>query len=248
MTRQKIPHDCEKKKEYAEQRSYVTKLGTLVTLLCFSMREEHTNNHHFDHFIIHNKVTFWSCTSSPFWLFTLRLCRAHSWESSAPYWRGRRKRVRDKNRPNYRKHVAADNKTLIEHLDNFTFVSSWSLPPFNVHHVSEHKHCYSYRLFLGRQLRVSYKAWPGTKQDLPLHWGSQTPGSNQRLVMSPWSWWWHLDQDPSPWWPRSMSPWPCPVYLPILLSSLTCTSGPRYVKSLFSCERSSSILKCLLVF
>ena len=51
VTRQKIPHDLEKNKEYAEQSSYVTKLGTLVTLLCFSMREEdHLNNHYFDPF------------------------------------------------------------------------------------------------------------------------------------------------------------------------------------------------------
>ena len=27
------------------------------------------------------------------------------------------------------------NKTLVQLLDNFTFISAWKLPPFNVHHV-----------------------------------------------------------------------------------------------------------------
>lgn len=197
VTRQKIAHDCEEEKEYSEQSSYVTKLGTLVTLFCFSMRMTLWTIINYQ-LMNHDIITFWNCISSPFLIVYTKTWRPHSWESSAPYWTGQRKRVRDKNRLNYRKHVAADNKTLIEHLDNFTFVSSWILPPFKVHHVREHKDndCFSCKIFLGRQLRVSDKAWPRAKQDLPLYWGSQTPSSDQRwevsdiimiVIMSSWS-------------------------------------------------------------
>ena len=81
-------------------------------------------------------------------------------------------RVRNKNRVNYRKHVAADNSTLLQHLDNFTYVSSWSLPPFNVHHVSQDTiitRNIDKVTSAGRKLRVRDQAWPGEERDIPVH-------------------------------------------------------------------------------
>ena len=63
------------------------------------------------------------------------LCREHSWQSSAPFWDNKKKHVRKNKKFNYRKHVDVSNKTLVQLLDNFTFISAWKLPPFNVHHV-----------------------------------------------------------------------------------------------------------------
>ena len=63
------------------------------------------------------------------------LCRPHSWQSSAPAWKEKKKRL-DKNF-NYRAHVDVRNKTLIQHLDSFTTVTAWTLPPFKLHNVME---------------------------------------------------------------------------------------------------------------
>jgi len=82
--------------------SYVTKMTSIVTLICFSMRE-------------------------------------HSWQSSAPFWDNKKKHVRKNKKFNYRKHVDVSNKTLVQLLDNFTFISAWKLPPFNVHHVGSYE-------------------------------------------------------------------------------------------------------------
>jgi len=81
--------------------SYVTKLKSLVTLICFSERK-------------------------------------HKWESTAPFWNDKRKRILSSKKFNYRKHVDVSNKTLLETLDSFNYTTAWQLPSFNVHHVGSY--------------------------------------------------------------------------------------------------------------
>ena len=68
-------------------------------------------------------------------LFPHHHTRPHSWQSTAPAWREKKKRL-EKNF-NYRVHVDVSNKTLIQHLDSFTSVTAWTLPPFKLHNVME---------------------------------------------------------------------------------------------------------------
>ena len=73
-------------------------------------------------------------------LFSLKyfsVFRPHSWQSTAPAWREKKRRL-EKNF-NYRSLVDVSNKTLLQHLDTFTTITAWTLPPFKLHNVIENK-------------------------------------------------------------------------------------------------------------
>ena len=94
---------CPCEKNNLDSNSYVTKLDSILTLVCFSMRN-------------------------------------HSWQSTGPSWKNQKKHhPHINNQFNYRKHFGMTNKTLIKILDKFLYISSWELPPFNVHHVGSYE-------------------------------------------------------------------------------------------------------------
>ena len=134
-------------------------------------------------FMINDIITFWNCISYPFLIVYIKALKASQLgklsssldraeeESQGQEQAQLQKTCRGRQQNT---HWASWQLYICLLMEPATLQSSWC------EGRQRQSLLFLQKIFLGGQLWVSDKAWPRAKQDLPVHWGSQTSSCRQR--------------------------------------------------------------------